>query len=117
MTVKYAWGTSSEIALSWLSLFLTYDNPTLAPVMLTQFYGAPCHQAFILWHQAFILINAEILLTVPLEIHFTQILIEIHAFSVNKMHLKLSFVKMQPFSLRVLFGNNPLSKLVMVNCQ
>ena len=62
MTVKYAWGTSSEIALSWLSLFLTYDNPTLVPVMLTQFYGATCHRAFILWHQAFILINAEILL-------------------------------------------------------
>ena len=49
--------------------------------------------------------NAAILLIEPLGINFSEILIEIHAFSFNKMHLKVSSGKWQPSCL----GPNVLS--------
>ena len=49
--------------------------------------------------QAIIWTNARILLIRPLGINFSEILIEIHAFSFNKTHLKMSSVKQLPFCL------------------
>ena len=65
-------------------------------------------------HQAIILTNAEILLIGPLGTNFSEILIEIHAFSFKKMHLKMSSGKWRPFclGLHVLNPNKPLSFLI-----
>ena len=41
-------------------------------------------------HQAIIWTNAEILLIRPLGTNFSEILIEIYAFSFKKIHLKMS---------------------------
>ena len=48
------------------------------------------------WRQANIWTNAGILLIEPLETNFSEILIEIQAFSFNKMHLKMSSGKWRP---------------------
>ena len=50
--------------------------------------------------QAFIWTNAMTLLIGTLRSIFSEILIEIHTFSVKKMHLKMSSGKWQPFCLR-----------------
>ena len=49
--------------------------------------------------QAIIWTNAGILLIGPLGTNFNEILIEIHIFSVKKMHLKMSSAKWRPFCL------------------
>ena len=49
--------------------------------------------------QAIIWTNAWILLIEPLGTNFSEILIEIHTFSFNKMHLNMSSGKSQPFCL------------------
>ena len=49
--------------------------------------------------QAIIWTNAGILLIRPWGTNFSEILIEIHAFSFKKMHLKLSSAKWHPFCL------------------
>ena len=49
--------------------------------------------------QAIIWTNAGILLTGPLGTNFSEILMEILAFSFIKIHLKVSSVKWQPFCL------------------
>ena len=49
--------------------------------------------------QAIIWNNAGILLIGPLWTNFSEILIEIHTFSLKKIRLKLSSVKRRPFSL------------------
>ena len=49
--------------------------------------------------QAIIQTNAGILLTGPLGTYFSEILIEIYIFSLNKMHLKMSSGKWRPFCL------------------
>ena len=56
-------------------------------------------------HQAIIWTNAGILLIGPLGINFSELLIEINAFSFRKMRLKMSSVKWRPFCL----GLNELS--------
>ena len=53
--------------------------------------------------QAIIWTNAGILLIGPLGTNFSDILIEIHAFSFKKMHLKMSSGKRRPFCLRLCF--------------
>ena len=50
-------------------------------------------------HQAIIWTNAGILLIGSLGTNFSEILIEIHIFSLKKMHLKISSAKWQPFCL------------------
>ena len=50
-------------------------------------------------HQAIIWTNAIILLTGPVRTNFSEILSEIHTFSFNKMHLKISYGKWRPFCL------------------
>ena len=50
-------------------------------------------------HQAIIWTNAGILLIGPLGTNFSEILIEIHAFSFKKVHLKMSSGKWRPFWL------------------
>ena len=55
--------------------------------------------------QAIIWINSAILLIGPLGTNLSEILIEIHAFSFTKMHLKTSSGKCRPFCL----GLNVLS--------
>ena len=50
-------------------------------------------------HQAIIWTNAGILLIGHLGTNFSEILIGIQAFSVNKMHLKMSSAKWHPFCL------------------
>ena len=57
--------------------------------------------------QAIIWTNAGILLIGPLGANFSEILIEIRAFSFKKMHLKVSSVKRRPLclGLNVLNGN------------
>ena len=56
--------------------------------------------------QAIIWANAEILLIRPLGTNVSEMLIEIHAFSFKKMHLKMSSAKRRPFclGLNVLIG-------------
>ena len=49
--------------------------------------------------QAIIWTNAGILLIGPLGTNFSEILINIHAFSFKKMHLKMSYGKWRPFCL------------------
>ena len=49
--------------------------------------------------QAIILTNAGILLIEPLGTKFSQMIIDIHKFSSNNMHLKLLSAKWQPFRL------------------
>ena len=49
--------------------------------------------------QAIIWTNAGILLIEPLGTNFNEILIEIHTFSLKKMHLKISSGKWRPFYL------------------
>ena len=49
--------------------------------------------------QAIIWTNAGILLIRPLGTSFSEILIKIHTFSFNKIHLKMSSEKCQPFCL------------------
>ena len=55
--------------------------------------------------QAIILTNAGIFLIGPLRANFSEILIEIHTFSFNKMHLNMSSAKWRQFCL----GLNVLS--------
>ena len=50
-------------------------------------------------HQAIIWTNAEILSIKPIGTNFNEILIKIHKFSFNKMHLQMSSGKWQPFCL------------------
>ena len=50
-------------------------------------------------HQAIIWTNAGILLIGPLGINFNETSIEIHTFSLKKIHLKLSSGKWRPFCL------------------
>ena len=50
-------------------------------------------------HQAIIWTEAELLLIEPLGTNFSEILIEIHTFSLQKMHLKISSGKWRPFCL------------------
>ena len=57
--------------------------------------------------QAIILTNAGILLIGPLGTNFNEMLIEIHAFSFTKIHLKMSSGKWWPFCL----GLNVLTEL------
>ena len=61
--------------------------------------------------QAIILINAEILLIGPLRTNLSEILIEIHAFSFKKMHLKTSSGKWPPSCL----GLNVLISSILDN--
>ena len=49
--------------------------------------------------QAIICINAGILLIGPLRTNFNEILIKIHTFSFDEMHLKMSTAKWQPLCL------------------
>ena len=51
------------------------------------------------WRQAIIGTNAGILLIGPLGTNFSELLIVIHTYSVNKMYLKLSSAKWRPFCL------------------
>ena len=51
------------------------------------------------WRQAIIWTNAGILLFGPLGTNFNETSIEIHAFSLKKIHLKLSSGKWRPFCL------------------
>ena len=51
------------------------------------------------WRQAIIWTNAGILLIRTLGTNFSEILSTIHAFSSNKMHLKMSSAKWSPFCL------------------
>ena len=51
------------------------------------------------WHQAIIWTNAVIMLIGPLKTTFSDILIEIHTFSFEKMYLKISFGRWWPFYL------------------
>ena len=52
-----------------------------------------------LWLVAFILTNGAILLIWPPGTKFNEMLIEIHAFLVMKIHLKISSAKWRPFCL------------------
>ena len=63
--------------------------------------------------QAIIWTNADILLIGPLGINFSEILSEIHTFSVKKMHLKMSSGKWRPFFL----GRNVLKSKVFLLSQ
>ena len=61
------------------------------------------------WHQSIIWTNAGILLIEPLGTNFSEILIEIYAFSFEKMHLYMSSGEWRPFFSRPQLVNNPIS--------
>ena len=63
------------------------------------------------WRQAIIWTNAGMLLIGPLGTDFSEILIKIQTFSLNKMHLKMSSRKWRPFCL----GLNVLKCLIASN--
>ena len=50
-------------------------------------------------HQAIISTNAVMLLIVPLETNFSEMVFEIHMFSFKKIYLKMLSAKWQPFCL------------------
>ena len=54
---------------------------------------SPCRRQAIVWT------NARILLIGPIGANFSEILIEIHKFSVKKIHLKMSSGKWRPFRI------------------
>ena len=85
------WGRVTHICVSKLTI-IGSDNG-LAPVR----------------RQAIIWTNAGILLIGPLGTNFSEILIEIHAFSFRKIHLKMSSGKWRPFYL----GLNVLNKVLL----
>ena len=63
-------------------------------------------------YQASTWINAGILLIGPWETKFTEIVIEIHAFSFKKMHLKMASGKWRPFCLSLdVLTHLPLNKM------
>ena len=62
------------------------------------------------WRQAIICTNAGILLIGPLGTNFSEILITIQIFSLNKIHLKISSAKYCSFCL----GLNVLSRCLLV---
>ena len=67
-------------------------------------------------HQAIIWTNAEILLIDPLGTKFSEILIEIHTFSLKKMHLNMSSRKWWPFcDLNVLNALAPIKLLPTIS--
>ena len=61
-------------------------------------------------HQANIWTNAEILVIGPSGTNFSEILIEIHTFSLTKMHLEMSSGEWRPFCL----GLNVLMKSSLI---
>ena len=68
--------------------------------------------------QAIIWTNAGILLIGPLGTNFSEIVIEIDAFSFKKMHLKMSSGKWQPFCLGLnVLTPTGMGKLVCVKGQ
>ena len=83
-------------------------------------------------HQAITWTNARILSIGPLWTNSSEILIEIHIFSLNKMHLWISNVKWQPFCLALnvlskptlgktiachLLNGNPSSDAILAYCK
>ena len=62
--------------------------------------------------QAIIRTNAGILLIEPLRTNFGEISIEIHTFSFQEMHLKMSSSKWRPFWL----GLNVLTRVSAQTC-
>ena len=75
------WGRVTHICVSKLSIIGSDDGLSLGQ------------------RQAIIWTKAGILLFLPLGTNFNEMLIEIHTFSVKKMHLKMSSAKWQPFCL------------------
>ena len=65
------------------------------------------------WRQAIIWANAGLLLIGPWGTNFYEILIDIHTFSLKKIHLKMTSGKWQPFCL----GLNVLNKDVITLSQ
>ena len=59
------------------------------------------------WHPPVIWTNAGILLTGPLGTNFSEISIDIHAFSFKKTHLKMLSGKWSPFCLGLNALNDP----------
>ena len=66
--------------------------------------------------QAIIWTNAGILLTGPLELNFSEMLIEIHTFSFKKMHFKMSSVKGRPFCLGLNVPRGDMDLCLCQNC-
>ena len=65
--------------------------------------------------QAIIWTNAGILLIGPIGTNFNEMLIEIHAFSFAKIHLKMSSGKWRPFCLGLNVLMNPRGLLTIVS--
>ena len=75
------WGRVTHICVSELTI-IGSDNGL-----------SPGRRQAIIWN------NAGLLLIEPLGTNFSEILIEIHAFSFKKMHLNMSSAKWRPFCL------------------
>ena len=69
---------------------LQCNIPPLLQIMACRLFG---------WRQGIIWSNVGILLIGHLETNFSEILIQIHKFSFNKMHLKMSSAKWHLFCL------------------
>ena len=76
-----SWGRETHICVGKLTI-IGSDNGL-----------SPGRRQAIIWN------NAGILLIWPLGTNFNEILIKIHTFSINKMHLKMSSAKRRPFCL------------------
>ena len=66
--------------------------------------------------QAIIWTNAEILLIGPMEANFIEILINIHTYSFQKMHLKMSSGKWRPFCLCLNVSKTQSLYQHLINC-
>ena len=89
------WGRVTHICVSKLTIIAS-DNGL-----------SPGRRQIIIWN------NAGILLIWPLGTGFSEILIEIHSFSFNKKHLKMSSGKWRPFWFCHMLTHWPLVTHVM----
>ena len=66
------------------------------------------------WHNI-ILTNARILIIGPLGTNFNEFLIEIHAFSFTKIHLKMSSGKWRPYCLGLIANSMMMARRSLVS--
>ena len=103
-----SWPTSTKIIPNWRTHSPGYlQLRSVTPARTVHRTGSPklnvnmpkLYHLTNLHHQATIVINAGILLIRPLGTNFSEILIEIHNFSFQKIYLKMSSVKRWQFCL------------------
>ena len=94
---------SIQVSRSWMSrssksAICTETAPQDPQVIACSRYLLRPRDAYMRRHQTIIWTNTGILLIIHLETNFSEILMEIHTFSLTKTHLTMSCGKWRPFS-------------------